>query len=373
METRVVKLDPHKADIDKIREAAALVDGGRLVAFPTETVYGIACRVAYDSLKKLNTVKKRDPGKHYSLHIGQKSELRKYVPRISFRAQKLVEHTWPGPLTVVFELTQEDLTGQRRVLAPEVFDNLYKSSFIGIRYPDHPIASILLRSTHHPVVAPSANVAGESPAVEPEQVSARFSGQIDLLLDAGPCKYARPSTVVRVTDRDLEVLRPGVYSKADIRKVSTVGILFVCTGNTCRSPMAEGMFRRYLAEKLECSVDQLEEMGYKIMSAGVMNTAGGPASKEAVATCEAKGIDIEGHRSKTISPELIDQSDLIFVMERMHCNAVTALNPEAANKCMLLAHDGDIADPIGQPREYYHRCAQRIERAVKQRLGEVVK
>ena len=367
-----MKLDPHKADIDRIRDAAALVDSGRLVAFPTETVYGIACRVAYNSLKNLDTVKKRDPDKHYSLHIGQKSELRKYVPRISFRARKLVEHTWPGPLTVVFELTQEDLTRQRRVLAPEVFDNLYKSSSIGIRCPDHPIASILLRSTHHPVVAPSVNVAGESPAVDPKQVYARFSGQIDLLLDAGPCNYGRPSTVVRVTDRDLEVLRPGVYSEAEIRGISTVGILFVCTGNTCRSPMAEGIFRRYLAEKLKCSVDQLEEMGYKIMSAGVMNALGGPASKEAVATCEAKGIDIKAHRSKTISPQLINQCDLIFVMERTHCDAVTALNPEATNKCMLLAQDRDIPDPIGQPREYYGHCAQLIEQAVKQRLGELV-
>ncbi|GAI27905.1 unnamed protein product, partial [marine sediment metagenome] len=252
MRTKVVKLDAHKANIAKIKEAAALVDAGGLVAFPTETVYGIACRVKTDSLAKLDNLKGRNPDKHYTLHISQKSDARKYVPTIGLRAQKLINNAWPGPLTIVFELDDRDTDKQQSSLERGIFESLYKDNSIGIRCPDNPIASILLRLTHNPVVAPSANITGRTPAGDPEQVLAELSGQIELLLDAGPCKYKKNSTVVKIGKKGLEILRPGVYSQAELEKMSEVKFLFVCTGNTCRSPMADGIFRKYLAEKLQC-------------------------------------------------------------------------------------------------------------------------
>jgi len=149
-------------------------------------------------------------------------------------------------------------------------------------------------------------------------------------------------------------------------------VLFVCTGNTCRSAMAEGMFRKYLAEKLQCKVDQLEEKGYKIFSAGTMDMTGMPASPEAVATCAARGIDIENHKSTALSRQLVEESDLIFAMAGMHRERVVSLSGEAADKCVLLAGEMEIADPIGQPRETYDSCADLIEKAVKKRIGELV-
>jgi len=372
MQTKVVKLDATNVDSAKIKEAASLVDDGGLVAFPTETVYGIACRVKTDSLARLNNIKGRDRAKYYSLHIGQKNDVKKYVPTIGLRAEKLIRNAWPGPLTIVFELDNTDIYKQKKILEREFFENLYKNNSIGIRCPDNPIATMLLQGTNNPVVAPSANIAGQPPAVDADQALAQLSGQIELLLDAGPCKYKKSSTVVKIGKMGIEILRPGVYSQAQLDAMSAVKFLFVCTGNTCRSPMAEGIFRKYLAEKLQCKLDDLDKIGYIIYSGGVMDTAGFPASAEAIAACAAKGIDLTAHRNQGLSKELIEESDLIFAMERMHQEKIIALSHEAANKCFLLAGDKCIADPIGHPQEFFNSCADMIEAAVKEKISELV-
>ena len=371
MQTKVVKIEAAKIDAAEITEAAQLVDAGGLAAFPTETVYGIACRVKTDSLIKLDNIKGRAAGKYYTLHISQKNDVKKYVPAVGLKGQKLIKKAWPGPLTMVFELDEQDIDKQRNSLEKGVFESLYKDNSIGIRCPDNPVASMLLEQTKNPVIAPSANTAGQPPATDGQQVLAQFSGQIELLLDAGPCKYKKSSTVVKIGKKGLEILRPGVYPQAELEALSKIKFLFVCTGNTCRSPMAEGIFRKYLAEKLQCEVDHLDKMGYKTCSAGVMNMAGSPASPEAIATCAAKGIEIKAHKSRALSRQLVEECDFIFAMGRMHCERIVALRPEAANKCVLLANE-DIPDPIGRPQAVYNNCAGLIEEAVKKRIGELV-
>ena len=164
MQTKVIKIDSTNVDSEKIKEASSLIDGGGLVAFPTETVYGIACRVRNNTLSKLNSVKGRDSSKHYTLHISKKSEIVKYVPTIDLRAKKLIDKAWPGPLTLVFELGFKDIDKQKRILEKEFFKNLYKNNSIGIRCPDNVIASMLLHETNNPVIAPSANLSGQKPA-----------------------------------------------------------------------------------------------------------------------------------------------------------------------------------------------------------------
>jgi L-threonylcarbamoyladenylate synthase len=370
MAAQVVTISGRQGDLDRIKQAAEIVEAGGLVAFPTETVYGIACRVEENAIARLDGIKGRETHKHYTLHIGQIEEYRKYVPRSGLRAEKLIRQAWPGPLTLVFDLNDAEMADQKNRLNAETVETLYKNGSIGIRCPDHPVASLLLRLVSCPVVAPSANRAGKPPATDANEVLAELANDVDMILDGGPCRHRKSSTVATVGKDGVHVLREGVYTAAELQKMSEVLFLFVCTGNTCRSPMAQGLFRKYLAEKVGCHVDELDGIGYKVLSAGTMNMAGVPASAEAVTAGALRGVDISGHASRHLTRSLIDASDFIFCLAASHYEQVIFLSPDAERKCLLLARDRDIPDPIGQPQEYFDNCAELIEAAVRARISE---
>ena len=360
-------------DSQAIAQAARLLDNGKLVAVPTETVYGIACKVDPEVIGRLNEVKDRQLGKRYTLHVGSFEQLLRFIPKMNLRSQKLVQQGFPGAMTVVFQLDQPTLEQLKSAFDPDVYRLLYPEGTLGVRFPDNPVACAIFSSAKSPIIAPSANPAGKEPAVNADQVANYFEGKIDCIIDAPSCgcDYNQSSTVVKVGMQNIEILRQGVVSEEKVREMSTIRIVFVCTGNTCRSPMAEVICRKYFAHNLGCSIDELDDFGYNITSAGIAAMQGAPASEHSVEVCRKNGLSLERHQSSQLTGQQIRNSDLIFVMGRSHYSSIVGHDPTAESKCFLLDENSDIADPIGCNLDVYQQCFEQIKNAIIRRISEI--
>ncbi len=369
MKTKVIKLSKLTDITSAIDQAQKVLDQGGLVGFPTETVYGLAAKVASgSSLERLRRIKQRSADKPFTLHIARHEDLDRFVPDLTLLDRHFLRKAWPGPLTVIFELNGSQLELIQNNLPPFMVEALYHNNSIGIRLPDHPVARQLLAAVNGPVVAPSANLAHADSPTRAEDVLAQLGGEFELLLDSGPTRYGKSSTIIKLIADEMKIIRPGILDKGALERMRKLTILFVCTGNTCRSPIAEGFCRKLLAEKLDCAIDELPNKRYKVTSAGMMAFAGLQAAPDAVQACREANIDISTHRSRKLTLDMVNKADFILVMDNSHYRAVLNLSPQAEQKTQLLAGVREVADPIGMPLDTYRNCAREIAQGIRNRL-----
>jgi protein-tyrosine phosphatase len=354
-----------------IRRAAEAIAAGKLVVLPTETVYGAAGDVSHpDGRRRLAELRGDTPGerKPFTIHLADVEDADRYLGEVNDFARRLMRKLWPGPVGMVFEVQAE----RRKEVANELGvaeDVIYDGSHIVLRCPDDLVTREVL-SGLGPVAMTVASPGGATPW-SPQGLDVELDGKVELIIDAGHTRYSKPSTLLHVHPDRYEIVRQGIYDERIIEKLLRTTILYVCSGNTCRSPMAEALTRRLLAEKLGVTEADLERSGMAVISAGSYAMPGARATPQAVEAVKNWGADLSQHRSKPLTLDLIHQADVIFTMGRSHAGAVIAMAPSAAPKVLTLDPAGDIDDPIGSDVGVYQELAGQLHGLIQKRLAEM--
>ncbi|QDT09379.1 L-threonylcarbamoyladenylate synthase [Planctomycetes bacterium K23_9] len=347
------------------RTVQALVEG-QVVGVPTDTVYGLAAHaLCEDAVDRLCEIKGRDQLAPLAISVRSRDAAGDLFGNVSPLARRLSQRCWPGPVTMV---TPCDTAGSAIMQLPLGVRQriMSEGNCVGFRVVDHRILSYIHRFLAAPLVLTSANVSGKPAQSEASGVVEQLGTMIPLLLDDGPTRYGGASTVVRVRDNRWELLREGVIERAAMNQFTKPVIALVCTGNTCRSPMAETLLREKVREQFG------SEDAVRVLSAGVAAGAGSGASPQAVEVMGERGLDLTGHSSQQLDDSILNVADLILTMTRGHQSAILAAWPNMHDRVFTLRHDGgDISDPVGRPVEVYQQCADQIDQELTQWLQKL--
>jgi L-threonylcarbamoyladenylate synthase len=236
--TKVLRINPINPQAEMIREAASIIKAGGLVAFPTETVYGIGADAFNgDACKNIFKVKNRPMDNPLIVHISkiaQLGDIARDVPDDLGNALKIL---WPGPVT--FRLKKN---------ANVPYETTAMLDTVSVRMPAHPVALRLIEGSGTPIAAPSANISTRPSGTRAEHVINDFDGKIDIILDGGDTAFGLESTIIDATVKPYLLLRPGAFTVEELRKYLDVDVPDSINKNKSHArPVAPGMKYRHYA------------------------------------------------------------------------------------------------------------------------------
>lgn len=360
---------------EAIRAAAEALRAGRLAIIPTETVYGLAVSAGSETglqhVRALHAALQSPAVRLPTWHAPDASNVADVLGLVSPLHLRMVERLLPGPVRLIVPINDsvsKRLT-QRLALAPGALED---ASEFGVRVPDHEVARELLTLAGCTVLAERASPLGfgNGRSLDASALATAAARSI-VCVDAGPTQYGAPSTSIRLLESGgYRVIGAGALDESAIRRRIERLFLFVCTGNTCRSPMAEAVARAIVSDRPPLATG-LARVPIRIASAGVAAGDGQPMTPEAVSALSDMGVSAGRHRSRSLTRELIREAEAIFVMTRSHRAAVLDIDRAAAGKVSLLSPEGrDIPDPIGGTLADYRDALATIRDAVEQRLND---
>ncbi|MBU1084466.1 MAG: L-threonylcarbamoyladenylate synthase [Candidatus Omnitrophota bacterium] len=210
MRPYIIKIDPYNIDQEALNRAAEIIHNRGLVAFPTETVYGLGADATDPkAVAGIFEAKKRPLDDPIIVHIAEIDDLARVSEKAPPLAYKLVERFWPGPLTVVLKKTD---------IIPDIVSSGLDT--VAVRMPSNEIARGLIKAAGVPIAAPSANLFSRPSPTKAEHVLNDLEGRIDMILDGGPTEIGVESTVIEVIGSEVNILRPGGVSVEDLRRMT---------------------------------------------------------------------------------------------------------------------------------------------------------
>jgi protein-tyrosine phosphatase len=368
----VIKIEDAPDVRDVIHHTVEAISSGKVVAIPTETVYGLAASALVPgAVERIAEITAGDSSSPIAFAVKSLEDAIDFVPNMNPAARRIARRSWPGPVTLVLTENHPDSVVHR--LDERVKKATIAGGKIALRSPANEFMQQVLRLCAGPVVLTGANLGDKSDAVTAQDVINQLGDKVDVMLDGGPTRLGIASTVVQVLDSgQLNLVRVGSVDAETVNRLANFLGLVVCTGNTCRSPMAEALFKKMVAEKVGCDADQLIERGIQIASAGIAAMSGAPAAEQATAVMKKFGMEIGDHASQPVSDRSAQAADLILTMTNGHRHALVSHWPMLEPRTRTLRIDGgDISDPIGCPVSVYESCAQQIEENLRHWVDQV--
>lgn len=209
LETEFIKIDPENIDMDAMRRAGEIIAGGGLVAFPTETVYGLgASSVDSGAAEKIYAAKGRPSDNPLIVHVCSFEQIEELAENIPAYAKKLMQSFMPGPLTLILK--------KKSCIPDEVTANM---DTVGIRFPSNPVAAALIKCSGVPIAAPSANISGKPSPTTARDVMEDMNGKIECIIDGGSCSVGVESTILDASGERPILLRPGGITVEMIKEI----------------------------------------------------------------------------------------------------------------------------------------------------------